>query len=125
MTLPSGIWGFGELTEFVMGMFVEIYDPTIEDAYQRQMVLDGQMCFVEVIDTAGQADRKHDREVSREEGRAMARSFSCDFLETSAKLEKTSSGHLLMSSAYVGAPNRKPRTKKAARRKINVSYASR
>jgi GTPase KRas protein len=31
-----------------------MYDPTIEDAYRKQLVVDGQMCFVEVIDTAGQ-----------------------------------------------------------------------
>lgn len=30
-------------------------------------------------------DRIHDREVSREEGEALAKSFGCGFLETSAK----------------------------------------
>ena len=30
------------------------YDPTIEDAYRKQLVVDNRMCFVEVIDTAGQ-----------------------------------------------------------------------
>jgi len=32
----------------------QTYDPTIEDAYRKQLVVDNQMCFVEVIDTAGQ-----------------------------------------------------------------------
>ena len=31
------------------------------------------------------ADKSHEREVTKEEGLAMARSFGCDFLETSAK----------------------------------------
>lgn len=30
-------------------------------------------------------DKQYEREVSREEGAALARSFGCDFLETSAK----------------------------------------
>ena len=30
-------------------------------------------------------DKTYEREVSREEGAALARSFGCDFLETSAK----------------------------------------
>ena len=33
---------------------VQTYDPTIEDAYKKQLVIDNKMCFVEVIDTAGQ-----------------------------------------------------------------------
>jgi len=32
----------------------QTYDPTIEDAYRKQLVVDNRMCFVEVIDTAGQ-----------------------------------------------------------------------
>ncbi|KAF5356359.1 hypothetical protein D9756_004230 [Leucocoprinus leucothites] len=118
----------------------ETYDPTIEDAYRKQLVVDNRMCFVEVIDTAGQeeyatlrdqwvregqafilvysiasrttferlemfrqsmrrvkrgdtifmlvgnkCDKTYEREVSKEEGAALARQFGCEFLETSAK----------------------------------------
>jgi hypothetical protein len=34
--------------------YLQTYDPTIEDAYRKQLVVDNRMCFVEVIDTAGQ-----------------------------------------------------------------------
>ncbi|KZT74851.1 hypothetical protein DAEQUDRAFT_720030 [Daedalea quercina L-15889] len=126
--------------QFTLNCFVETYDPTIEDAYRRQLVVDKRMCFIEVIDTAGQeeyatlrdqwvregqgfilvysiasratferldvfrqamlkvkrqkpvfmlvgnkCDKQYEREVSREEGAALARNFGCDFLETSAK----------------------------------------
>ncbi|KAF7982086.1 hypothetical protein HWV62_30399 [Athelia sp. TMB] len=100
---------------------VQTYDPTIEDAYRKQLVVDNKMCFVEVIDTAGQeeyatlrdqwvrlevfrqsmlrvkrskpifmlvgnkCDKTYEREVSKEEGLALARSFGCNFVETSAK----------------------------------------
>jgi len=126
--------------QFTLNCFVETYDPTIEDAYRKQLVVDNRMCFVEVIDTAGQEeyatlrdqwvregqgfilvysiasratferldvfrqamlrvkrqkpifmlvgnkfDKQYEREVSRDEGAALARTFGCEFLETSAK----------------------------------------
>lgn len=126
--------------QFTLNCFVETYDPTIEDAYRKQLVVDNRMCFVEVIDTAGQeeyatlrdqwvregqgfilvysiasratferlevfrqamlkvkrskpvfmlvgnkCDKQYEREVSREEGANLARTFGCHFLETSAK----------------------------------------
>lgn len=126
--------------QFTLNCFVETYDPTIEDAYRRQLVVDNKMCFVEVIDTAGQeeyaslrdqwvregqgfilvysiasrstferleifrqsmkkvkrgepifmlvgnkCDKQFEREVSKDEGRALARTFGCEFVETSAK----------------------------------------
>jgi len=126
--------------QFTLNCFVETYDPTIEDAYRKQLVVDNKMCFVEVIDTAGQeeyatlrdqwvregqgfilvysiasrstfdrlevfrqsmlrvkrskpifmlvgnkCDKTYEREVSKEEGAALARSFGCTFVETSAK----------------------------------------
>jgi len=126
--------------QFTLNCFVETYDPTIEDAYRKQLVVDNRMCFVEVIDTAGQeeyatlrdqwvregqgfllvysiasrstferievfqqsmmrvkrmkpvfmlvgnkSDKGYEREVSKEEGMALAKSFGCPFLETSAK----------------------------------------
>ncbi|KAF9270481.1 ras protein [Marasmius fiardii PR-910] len=119
---------------------VQTYDPTIEDAYRKQLIVDNRMCFVEVIDTAGQeeyatlrdqwvregqgfilvysiasrstfdrleifrqsmrrvkrgdpifmlvgnkCDKTYEREVSKEEGAALARQFGCEFIETSAK----------------------------------------
>jgi len=36
--------------------FVETYDPTIEDSYRKQVVIDGKACMLEVLDTAGQEE---------------------------------------------------------------------
>ena len=36
--------------------FVETYDPTIEDSYRKQVVIDGASCMLEVLDTAGQEE---------------------------------------------------------------------
>lgn len=37
-----------------MNSFVETYDPTIEDSYRKQVVLDDSPALLEVLDTAGQ-----------------------------------------------------------------------
>ncbi|KAG2228864.1 hypothetical protein INT48_003152, partial [Thamnidium elegans] len=120
---------------------IQTYDPTIEDSYRKQVVIDDQPCVLEVLDTAGQeeytalrdqwirdgegfllvysiasrstferierfrnqifrvkdldnvpmmlvgnkCDKVTEREVTREEGSAMAKQLACDFIETSAK----------------------------------------
>lgn len=35
-------------------LMVQTYDPTIEDCYRKQWVVDDQPCLLEVLDTAGQ-----------------------------------------------------------------------
>lgn len=39
--------------QFVRNIFVSTYDPTIEDTYRKLLVIDGQQCMVEILDTAG------------------------------------------------------------------------
>eukprot|EP01132_Coremiostelium_polycephalum_P002477 gene2477-3064_t len=36
--------------------FVEYYDPTIEDSYRKQVVIDEQACILDILDTAGQEE---------------------------------------------------------------------
>ena len=36
--------------------FVEEYDPTIEDSYRKQVVIDDESCLLEILDTAGQEE---------------------------------------------------------------------
>jgi len=126
--------------QFTLNKFIEWYDPTIEDTYRTKLLVDDRMCFVEVIDTAGQeeysilrdqwaregqafvlvysilqrtsfnrlttfkdamlrakrfnpifvlvgnmTDREDARQVTYQEGRALAREFGCEYMETSAK----------------------------------------
>jgi GTPase KRas len=166
--------------QFTLNCFVETYDPTIEDAYRKQLIVDNRMCFVEVIDTAGQeeyatlrdqwvregqgfilvysiasrttfdrldifrqsmrrvkrgdpifmlvgnkCDKTYEREVSKEEGAALARSFGCEFIETSAKTAQnverlfTNLVRALRQTRNidagqpVGAPARQPKDKKS------------
>lgn len=39
--------------KFVCGMFVEKYDPTIEDFYRKEFDVDGSPVIIEILDTAG------------------------------------------------------------------------
>ncbi|KAE9371021.1 ras-domain-containing protein, partial [Stipitochalara longipes BDJ] len=127
--------------QLIQSHFVDEYDPTIEDTYRKQCVIDEEVALLDVLDTAGQeeysamreqymrtgegflrvysitsrqsfeeiltfqqqilrvkkldyfpiivvgnkCDLENEREVSKQEGEALARSFGCKFIETSAK----------------------------------------
>ncbi|KAI8091423.1 ras-like protein 3 [Gilbertella persicaria] len=127
--------------QFIQSHFVDEYDPTIEDSYRKQCVIDEETALLDVLDTAGQeeysamreqymrngegfilvysitsrlsfeevntfyqqirrvkdrdffpmvlvgnkCDLESDRQVSSQEGRDLAKSFACPFIETSAK----------------------------------------
>lgn len=127
--------------QLIQSHFVDEYDPTIEDSYRKQCVIDDEVALLDVLDTAGQeeysamreqymrtgegfllvyainskqsfeeitlfqqqilrvkdkdyfpmvvvgnkCDLESEREVTRQEGESLARSFNCKFLETSAK----------------------------------------
>ena len=43
-------------SQLCLNHFVETYDPTIEDSYRKQVVIDGMSCMLEVLDTAGQEE---------------------------------------------------------------------
>lgn len=45
-----------EYLQFCLNHFVETYDPTIEDTYKKQRIVDQKLCTIEVLDTAGQEE---------------------------------------------------------------------
>ncbi|OWF35308.1 Ras-related protein Rap-1b [Mizuhopecten yessoensis] len=130
-----------QTVQFVQNIFVEKYDPTIEDSYRKQVEVDGQQCMLEILDTAGteqftamrdlymkngqgfllvysitaqstfndladlreqilrvkdtddvpiiivgnKCDLEDERVVGKDQGNNLARNWSSEFLETSAK----------------------------------------
>lgn len=42
--------------QFVQSHFIIEYDPTIEDSYRKQFSVDGVVCMLELLDTAGQEE---------------------------------------------------------------------
>jgi GTPase KRas protein len=39
---------------YINSTFIDEYDPTIEDAYRKQVVIDGEAAMLDILDTAGQ-----------------------------------------------------------------------
>ncbi|KAF8243942.1 hypothetical protein K440DRAFT_30706 [Wilcoxina mikolae CBS 423.85] len=48
--------------QFIQAHFVDEYDPTIEDSYRRQCVIDDEVALLDVLDTAGQEEYSSMRE---------------------------------------------------------------
>ncbi|VDN06878.1 unnamed protein product [Thelazia callipaeda] len=42
--------------QFMYDEFVEEYEPTKADSYRKKVVLDGEECLIDILDTAGQED---------------------------------------------------------------------
>jgi len=55
--LGPGAVGKSALTlRFTSHIFQEEYDPTIEDAFRKEVEIDGQLAALDILDTAGQED---------------------------------------------------------------------
>uniref|UniRef100_A0A8D2EFZ9 RAP1B, member of RAS oncogene family n=1 Tax=Theropithecus gelada TaxID=9565 RepID=A0A8D2EFZ9_THEGE len=94
VVLASGGVGKSALTvQFVQGISVEKYDPTIEDSYRKQVEADAQQCMLEILDTAGREQFTAMRDLYMKNGQGFALVYSitaqkwnnCAFLESSAK----------------------------------------
>ena len=48
--------------QFIQSQFVDEYDPTIEDSYRKQCVVDSETALLDVLDTAGQEEYSAMRE---------------------------------------------------------------
>ena len=56
-SVPAGGVGKSALTiQLIQNHFVDEYDPTIEDSYRKQVVIDGETCLLDILDTAGQEE---------------------------------------------------------------------
>ncbi|PGH16293.1 hypothetical protein AJ79_01832 [Helicocarpus griseus UAMH5409] len=54
VVLGAGGVGKSCLTaQFVQNVWIESYDPTIEDSYRKLIDVDGRQCVLEILDTAG------------------------------------------------------------------------
>ena len=57
VVVGSGGVGKSALTiQFIQSHFVSDYDPTIEDSYRKQCVIDDKVAHLDILDTAGQEE---------------------------------------------------------------------
>ncbi|GAA5808559.1 Ras-like protein 3 [Mucor flavus] len=141
MVGEGGVGKSAMTIQYIQSHFVDEYDPTIEDSYRKQCVVDGECALLDILDTAGQeeysamreqymrngegfvlvysitsirsfeqvqklyeqiarvkdldsfpvilignkCDIERDRQVLMQDGKALAKYYGCQFLETSAK----------------------------------------
>ncbi|KIY43779.1 ras-domain-containing protein [Fistulina hepatica ATCC 64428] len=63
VVVGGGAVGKSALTiQFFQDKFVEEWDPTIEDVYRKQCLIDNELVVLDVLDTAGQEDYRAMRE---------------------------------------------------------------
>eukprot|EP01095_Lingulamoeba_sp_RSL-Kostka_P007348 TRINITY_DN2335_c0_g2_i1.p1 TRINITY_DN2335_c0_g2~~TRINITY_DN2335_c0_g2_i1.p1 ORF type:complete len:168 (+),score=39.02 TRINITY_DN2335_c0_g2_i1:115-618(+) len=59
-----GVEGVGKSTltfQFVESEFVEDYDPTIEDSFRKEVIIDQETCVLNILDSAGNEDSGYSR----------------------------------------------------------------
>lgn len=88
VVLGSGGVGKSALTvQFVQGIFVEKYDPTIEDSYRKQVEVDGSQCMLEILDTAGTEQFTAMRDLYMKNGQGFALVYSITAQSTFNELQ--------------------------------------
>ncbi|KAG0201441.1 Ras- protein Rap-1A [Mortierella sp. GBA30] len=77
VVLGSGGVGKSALTvQFVQSVFVDRYDPTIEDSYRKQVEVDNHQCMLEILDTAGTEQFTAMRDLYMKNGQGFILVFS-------------------------------------------------
>ncbi|PSR85715.1 ras family-domain-containing protein [Coniella lustricola] len=77
VVLGAGGVGKSCLTaQFVHKEWIESYDPTIEDSYQKHMTIDGRQVVLEILDTAGTEQFTSMRDVYMKNGQGFLLVFS-------------------------------------------------
>eukprot|EP01126_Amoeba_proteus_P013460 TRINITY_DN1572_c0_g1_i7.p1 TRINITY_DN1572_c0_g1~~TRINITY_DN1572_c0_g1_i7.p1 ORF type:complete len:203 (+),score=36.60 TRINITY_DN1572_c0_g1_i7:28-609(+) len=77
VVLGSGGVGKSALTvQFVQGIFVEKYDPTIEDSYRKLVEVDGSQFMLEILDTAGTEQFTAMRDLYMKNGQGFVLAYS-------------------------------------------------
>jgi len=91
VVVGSGGVGKSALTiSFVQNHFIEEYDPTIEDSYRKQVTVDEQPCFLNILDTAGQEEYSAMRDQYMKTGQGFLLVFS---LTTRSTFEEVNDLH--------------------------------
>jgi small GTP-binding protein len=77
VVLGSGGVGKSAITvQFVQGVFVEKYDPTIEDSYRKNVEVDGIQYLLEILDTAGTEQFTAMRDLYMKDGQGFVLVYS-------------------------------------------------
>ncbi|KAM5256071.1 GTPase NRas-like [Ctenodactylus gundi] len=79
VVVGGGYVGKTALTiQLIQHCFLEEYDPTIEDSYRKQVVIDGETCLLDILDTAGQEEYSAMRDQYMRTGEGFLCVFAID-----------------------------------------------
>ncbi len=85
---PAGGVGKSALTiQLIQNHFVDEYDPTIEDSYRKQVVIDGETCLLDILDTAGQEEYSAMRDQYMRTGEGFLCVFAIDNMKSFEDVE--------------------------------------
>ncbi|WEW57912.1 RAS2 protein [Emydomyces testavorans] len=106
VVLGDGGVGKTALTiQLCLNHFVETYDPTIEDSYRKQVVIDQQLCMLEVLDTAGQEEYTSLRDQWIRDGEGFVLVYSITSRSSFSSIQKFYNQiQLVKESANSGSP---------------------
>ena len=86
--LVAGGVGKSALTiQLIQNHFVDEYDPTIEDSYRKQVVIDGETCLLDILDTAGQEEYSAMRDQYMRTGEGFLCVFAIDNMKSFEDIE--------------------------------------
>eukprot|EP01103_Thecamoeba_quadrilineata_P002802 TRINITY_DN12676_c0_g1_i1.p1 TRINITY_DN12676_c0_g1~~TRINITY_DN12676_c0_g1_i1.p1 ORF type:complete len:178 (-),score=29.87 TRINITY_DN12676_c0_g1_i1:280-813(-) len=65
--------------QLIQNHFIDEYDPTIEDSYRKQVMIDNEPCLLDILDTAGQEEYS----TMRDQYMRTGQGFLCVYAVTS------------------------------------------
>ncbi|KAI9484594.1 putative small G-protein Ras2 [Zychaea mexicana] len=84
----GGVIPSSTVTNMCTNFFHPTYDPTIEDSYRKQVVIDEQPCVLEVLDTAGQEEYTALRDQWIRDGEGFLLVYSISSRSTFERVER-------------------------------------
>ena len=74
--------------QYIQNIFVEDYDPTIENSYRKHVVIDGETIVLDILDTAGQEEYQALRDQYMRTGNGFLCVYSIADLDSFKELNK-------------------------------------
>ncbi|CAO3653201.1 unnamed protein product [Mucor hiemalis] len=88
MVGEGGVGKSAMTIQFIQSQFVDEYDPTIEDSYRKQCVVDGECALLDILDTAGQEEYSAMREQYMRNGEGFVLVYSITSLRSFEQVRK-------------------------------------
>eukprot|EP01091_Cochliopodium_minus_P010626 TRINITY_DN2856_c0_g1_i1.p1 TRINITY_DN2856_c0_g1~~TRINITY_DN2856_c0_g1_i1.p1 ORF type:complete len:215 (-),score=50.28 TRINITY_DN2856_c0_g1_i1:14-568(-) len=79
--IVMGSGGVGKsaiVVQYVQGVFIKVYDPTIEDSFRKVIEVDGKQTIAEITDTAGTEQFSAMRDLYMKDGEGFVLVYSVD-----------------------------------------------